>query len=74
MFQVIRQLQSKDRKKILLHTKNEVIASKKKQIEIITNQFIEVFQRRGEKEIKGIEPAEIKRPFTEEEKRKSLSS
>ena len=51
MFQVIRQLQPKERKKILVHTENGVKASEKKQIEIIKNHFKEVFQRR-EDEIK----------------------
>ena len=49
MFQVIRQLQPKERKKILVHTKNGVTASEKKQIEIVTNHFKEVFQTRGER-------------------------
>ena len=33
MFQVIRQLQPKERKKIVVHTENGVIASEKKQID-----------------------------------------
>ena len=65
MFQVIRQLQPKERKKILVHTENVVIVNEKKQIEIVTNHFKGVFQRRGEDEIKDIEPTEMKRPFTE---------
>ena len=73
MFQVIRQLQLKERKKILVHTENGVTRSEKRQIEIITNHFKEVFQRRGEQEIKDIEPTEMKRPLTEVEIRKSLS-
>ena len=35
MFQVIRQLQPKERKKITVHTENGVTASKEKQIEIV---------------------------------------
>ena len=73
MFQVIRQLQPKERKKILVHTENGVIGSEKKQIGIVTNHFKEVFQRRGEEKIKDKEPAEMKRPFTEAEIRKSVS-
>ena len=73
MFQVIRQLQLKEGKKILVHTENGVTASEKKQIETVTNHFKEVFQRRGEDEIKDIEPTEMKRPFTELEIRKSVS-
>ena len=42
-------------------------------IQAVTNHFKEVFQRRGEDEIKDIEPTEMKRQFTEVEIRKSLS-
>ena len=70
MFQVIRQLQPKERKKILVHTENGITASEK-ETEIVTNHFKEVFWRRGEEEIKDIEPTEMKRPFTEVEIRKS---
>ena len=73
MFQVIRKLQPKERKKILLNTENGVTAREKKQIEVVTNHFKEVFQRRGEDEIKDIEPTEMKRQFTEVEIRKSVS-
>ena len=73
MFQVIRQLQPKERKNILVHTENGVTTSEKKQIEIVRNHFKEEFQRRGEEEIKDIDPTEIKRPFTEVEIRKSVS-
>ena len=73
MFQVIRQLQPKERKKILIYTENGVTSSEKKQIETVTNHFKEVFQRRAEEEIKDIEPTEMKRPFTEVEIRKSVS-
>ena len=73
MFQVFRQLQPKERKKILVHTGNGVTASEKKQIQIVTNHFKGVFQRRREDEIKDIEPTEMKRPFTELEIRKSVS-
>ena len=72
MFQVIRQLQPKETKKILVHTENGVKASEKKQIEIVINHFKEMFQRR-EDEIKDIEPTEMKGPFTEVEIRKSVS-
>ena len=37
IFQVIRQLQPKERKKILVHTENVVRTNEKKQIEIVTN-------------------------------------
>ena len=70
MFQVIRQLQPKERKKIIVHTENGVKTSEKKQRQIVTNHFKEV---RGEDKIKDIEPTEIKRPFTEVEIRKSES-
>ena len=73
MFQVIRQLQPKERKKIPVHTENGVTAREKKQIAIITNHFKEVFQRRREEEIKDIESTEMKRPLTEVEIRKSVS-
>ena len=73
MFQVIRQLQPKKRKKILVHTENGVTASEKTQIKIVTNHFQEVFQRRWEEEIKYIEPKEMKRRYTEVEIRKSVS-
>ena len=73
MFQVIRQLHPKERKKIPVHTENGVTASEKKQVEIVTNHFKEVSQRRGEDEIKDLEPTEMKRPFTEVEIRKSVS-
>ena len=73
MFQVIGQLQPKERKKILVHTENGVTASEKKQIEIVTNHLKEVFQRRGEDKIKDIESTEMKRPFTEVEIKKSVS-
>ena len=73
IFQVMRKLQLKERKKILVHTENGVTASEKKQIEIVTNHFKEVFQRRGGEVIKDIEPAEMKIPFTEVERRKSVS-
>ena len=43
MFQVIRQLQPKERKKILVHTENGVTASQKKGIDIVTNHLKEVF-------------------------------
>ena len=45
-----------------------------KQIKIVKNHFKEVFQRKEEDKIKDIEPTEIKRPFTELEIRKSVSS
>ena len=73
MFQVIRQLQLKERKKILSTHWNGVTASERKQIEIVTNHFNEVFQRSGEDEIKDIEPTEMKRPFMGVELRKSVS-
>ena len=73
MFPVIRQLKPKERKKTLVQTENGVTASQKKQIKIITNHFKQVLQRRGEEEMKDIEPTEMKRPFTEEEIRKSVS-
>ena len=73
MFQVIRQLQPKERKKILVNNENGVAACEKKQIEIVTNHFKEVFQRRGEDEIKDIEPTELKRQFPEVDIRKSVS-
>ena len=71
MFQVIRQLQPKARKKILVYTDNGVTASEKKHIEFVTNNFKEVFQRR-EEEIKDIEPTEMKKSFTEVKIRKSV--
>ena len=58
MFQAIRQLQPKERKQILVNTENGVTASEKKQLEIAKNHFKEVLQRRGEDEIKDIEPTE----------------
>ena len=73
MFQVIRKLQPTERRKILVHTEKGVTASEKKQIEIVTNCFKEVFQIREEDEIKDIDPTEMKRPFTEVEIRKSVS-
>ena len=73
MFQVIRQLLPKERKKILVHTENGVTASEKKKIVIVTNHFKEVFQRRREDEIKDIVPTEMKEPFKEVEIRKSVS-
>ena len=50
MFQVIRQLQPNGKQKILVHTENGGTTSEKKQIEIVTNHYKEVFQRRGEEE------------------------
>ena len=73
MFQVNRELQPKERMKILVHTENGVTAREKKQIEVVTNYFKEVLQRRGDDEIKDIEPTEMKRPFIELEIRKSVS-
>ena len=73
MLSVIRQLLPKERKKILVHTENGVRASEKKQIEIVTNHFKEIFQRREGAEIKDIEPRKMKRPFTEVEIRRSVS-
>ena len=64
MFQVIRQLQPKERNKLLVHTENGVTASEKKQIAIVTNHFKEEFQRRREDEIKDIEPTEMTKSFT----------
>ena len=73
MFQIIRQLQPKERKKTLVHAENGVTASEKEQIEIVRDHFEEVFQRRGGDKMKDIEPTEMERPFTEVEITKSVS-
>ena len=73
MFRVIRQLQPKERKKMLVLTENGVTTSVKKQVEVVANHFKEVFQGRRDDEIRDIEPTEMKRPFTEVETRKSMS-
>ena len=70
MFHIIRQLKPKERKKIIVNTENKVTANEKKQIEIRT-VFLKKCLR--EEEIKDIEHTEMKRPFREEEIRKSVS-
>ena len=51
MFEVVKQLQSRDKNKILVNAENGVTACEKKQVQIITDHFREVFRKYSEKEI-----------------------
>ncbi len=72
MFQVVRQLQSKDKNKILVNAESGVTASEKKQVEIVTDYFREVFRKDSEKEVEDVKPVEMRKPFTTEEISKAV--
>ena len=65
MFQVVKQLQIKDKDKIL------VTASEKKQVEIITNYFREVFRKDSECEVE-VKSVQMRTPSPTEEISKAV--
>jgi hypothetical protein len=67
MYQVVRQLQAKNKKKIMVQAEDGLTANEKKQIEIITNYFRDVFRKDTEEEMENISPVEMTSPFTKEE-------
>ena len=63
MYQVVRQLQTKDNNKIIVNAENGVTASEKKQVKIVTDYFRSVFSKDSESEIENVKPVEMRKPF-----------
>ena len=64
MFQVIKQLQPKDKKKILVNSENGLTSNETEQVDIITKHFRDVFYKTEEEKISEVKPTEMTKPFT----------
>ena len=74
MYQVVKQLQPREKKKILVDSEHGVTSNDKQQIKIITEHFKKVFHRCDQMEIEHIKPKEMKTQFTKEEVAKAIRS
>ena len=74
MYQMVKQLQPREKKKIIVDSEHSVTSNDKQQIKIITEHFKKVFHRCDQMEIKYIKPKEMKNLFTKEEVAKAIRS
>ena len=75
MFQAVKQLQRwKEKKKLIIDSRNGKTTNEKKQVEIVINFFDKMFSKSTEKEIETIPPAKMKKTFTKEEIKKAVMS
>ena len=72
MFQVVGQLQRKNKSKILVNAEDGATASEKKQVKLVSDYFREVFRKDSEKEVGDVKPVKMREPFTTEEISKAM--
>ena len=75
MFQAIKQLQRrKEKKKVVLDSVDGKTTNEKRQVEIVTKFFEEMFTKKSEQEKESIQPKKMAKPFTTKEIKDAIKS